>query len=181
MILLGALQSVTEPALEYHREAILNGEYWRLFTGQWIHYGRYHLAMNLGALMLCGWILFQDIPLKHYSLLLLACLAGVSGGLLAFSPSLDYYAGLSGALHGLLVAGVIITCRQTPWMSALALMVVTYKIVQEQWPGYDTSHPLLPVPVAVDAHLYGALTGLIWGLGFWAGALLRLRQRRESE
>ena len=107
--------------------------------------------MNLGAFMLCGWILFQDIALRHYGLLLLTCLLGVGIGIQWLSTDLDFYAGLSGVLHGLLVAGVIITCKQTPWMSGLALAVVAYKIVQEQWPGYDTSHDLLPVPVAVDA------------------------------
>lgn len=165
MILLGAFQSVTETALEYSRSAISEGQLWRLITAHFIHYGPYHLAMNLGALMLCGWILFQEVSLKHYSLLILVCLIGVSTGLYGFSPELDYYAGLSGALHGLLVAGVLITLRQTPWMNSLALAVVVFKIVQEQLPGYDTSHSLLPVPVAVDAHLYGALTGLAWGLG----------------
>ncbi|UZJ46052.1 rhombosortase [Marinimicrobium sp. C6131] len=165
MVLLGALQSVTEPLLELNRDAVAQGELWRLLTGHWIHYGPYHLAMNLGAFMLCGWILFQEIPLRHYGLLLLTCLLGVGIGIQWFNTDLDYYAGLSGALHGLLVAGVILTFKQTPWMSGLALAVVTYKIVQEQWPGYDTSHELLPVPVAVDAHLYGAVIGLVWGVG----------------
>ncbi|WP_341936389.1 rhombosortase [Marinimicrobium sp. C2-29] len=166
LLLLGVLPSWSEPLLEFNRAAIDDGQWWRLLTGQWVHYGAYHLAMNLGAFVLCGYILFRDASLKHYATLLLLCLLGVGLGLFFFSPELDYYAGLSGALHGLLVGGILLTFREMPWMNGAALLVVAAKIVQEQWPGFDTSHPLLPVPVAVDAHLYGALVGLVWGVAF---------------
>jgi hypothetical protein len=45
-----------------------------------------------------------------------------------------------------------------------ALLVVLIKLWNEQRPGFDTSHELLPVPVAVDAHFYGALAGLTYGM-----------------
>lgn len=165
MIGLGAAQGVTETLFEINREAVISGgQYWRILTGHWVHYGPYHLAMNLGAFMLCAWILFPAFPLHHYAALLTACLLGVGLGVVWFSPGLDYYAGLSGVLHGLLAAGLVLTFSQTPRLNALALAVLAFKIGREQWPGYDTAHALLPVPVAVDAHLYGVVTGLVWGL-----------------
>jgi len=179
MIALGAVQSWSEPWLEFNRRAIADGnQWWRLLTSHWVHYGRYHLALNLGAFLLCVYILFPKISLRHYSALLIACMLSVGLGIYAFSAEMTYYTGLSGVLHGLLVAGVLLTFKTTPWMNALALGVVTAKIVQEQLPGFDASHPLLPVPVAVDAHLYGALAGLVWGL---AVVLWKTRQKRRPD
>lgn len=164
MLILGLTQTWTEPLLEFNRALISQGQWWRLVTGQWVHYGLYHLAMNLVAFLLCGYILLRSLPLLRYSLLLLACLLGVGLGLF-FLGELEYYAGLSGALHGLLVAGIVRGFREMPWFSLLALGIIVVKIAQEQAAGFDASHPLLPVPVAVDAHLYGATIGGLWGIG----------------
>jgi len=170
-LLLAAVQGWSEPWLEFNRSAIDQGQWWRLVTGHWVHYGVYHLLMNSAALLLCGYVLLIDLKPGHYVALLLTCLLSVGLGLYWGNPQLGYYAGLSGVLHGLLVAGLLLGLHQAPRLYALALLVVAVKIVREQWPGFDTTHVLLPVPVAVDAHLYGAATGLLWGLA----VLLRRR------
>jgi len=164
-LLLATIQGWSEPWLEFNRGAIDRGQWWRLVTGHWVHYGFYHLLMNGAALLLCGYVLLLDLKPGHYAALLVTCLLAVGLGLYWGNQELGYYAGLSGALHGLLVAGLLLGLHQTPRLYGLALLVVAVKIGREQWPGFDTAHPLLAVPVAVDAHLYGAVTGLIWGLG----------------
>lgn len=163
-LLLAAVHGWSEPWLEFNRNAIDQGQWWRLITGHWVHYGVYHLLMNSAALLLCGYVLLIDIKPGHYAALLLTCLLAVGLGLYWGNPQLGYYAGLSGVLHGLLVAGLLLGLSHAPRLYGLALLVVAVKILREQWPGFDTAHDLLPVPVAVDAHLYGALTGLVWGL-----------------
>lgn len=173
MLALGLAHHWTESLLEFNRSAIADGQWWRLFSGQWIHYGFFHLAMNTAAFVLCGYLLLHQLPLPHYLLLLLCSLGTVGLGLYWFNPRLEYYAGLSGALHGLLVAGVFGVLKQRPWLGGAALILVALKLVQEQSASFDASHPLLAVPVAVDAHLYGALAGLAWGLVFWLGRLAR--------
>lgn len=164
MLAIGLAQPWTEPLLEFNRTAIADGQWWRLLGGQWVHYGFYHLAMNSAALALCGYVLLRQLALPYYLLLLLCCLITVGLGLYWLNPKLEYYAGLSGALHGLLVAGLFDHLKQKSWVSVAALILVALKLIQEQSANFDASHPLLPVPVAVDAHLYGALAGLIWGL-----------------
>ena len=163
-LLLASFQGWSEPWLEFNREAIDRGQWWRLITGHWVHYGFYHLLMNSAALLLCGYVLLTELKPSHYTGLLLTCLVTVGLGLYWGNPQLGYYAGLSGVLHGLLVAGLFLGLYQAPRLYGLALLVVAIKVLREQWPGFDTTHALLPVPVAVDAHLYGALTGLAWGL-----------------
>src|SRR5687767_10962338 len=43
----------------YDREAILSGEFWRMFTGQYVHLSTSHLIYNLLGLGLAGWMLGQ--------------------------------------------------------------------------------------------------------------------------
>lgn len=163
-LLLAAVPGWSEGALEYNREAIANGQWWRWLSGHFIHYGLYHLGMNVLALVAIGWVLLKTLPLRDFLVLWLVCSLGVSGGLFWLNPELMYYAGLSGVLHGLLVAGLMFTLPQTPLFNGTALIIVAVKIGREQLPDFDTSHELLPVPVAVDAHLFGALGGLLWGI-----------------
>ncbi len=164
LLLLGLFPGWSEPLFEFNRDRIATGEVWRLLTGQLVHYGYYHLAMNLAALLLCGYVLLQDLSLRDYSLLLLISGLCVGLGLYTWDTQLDFYAGLSGVLHGLILGGLLRGLRGAPVFYGLALVVVIGKLVQEQLPGFDASHPLLPVPVAVNAHLYGAAGGLIWAM-----------------
>lgn len=177
MLLLGLISGISEPLLQYDRERIFAGELWRLISGQLVHYGFYHLLMNIAALLLCGYVLLRELSASAYGSLLASSALAVGLGLLAFDPQMDYYAGLSGVLHGLIIAGLIHNWRTSPWFYALALLLVLGKLIQEQLPGFDASHPLLPVEVAVNAHLYGAAGGLVWAIAY---QLFIIRSRKES-
>lgn len=163
ILVLGGFAAATEPALQFDRTLIAANQWWRLFSGQFIHYGIYHLLMNVAALLLVGFILLRNINLLFYCELLAITLTAVGLGLYVNNPELSYYAGLSGVLHGLIVAGLLLTLVETPIFNGLALVAVAGKILQEQSASFDVNHPLLPVPVAVDAHVYGALAGLVFG------------------
>lgn len=162
LLALGLFAPITEPLLQFDRALITQGHWWRLFASQLIHYGIYHLAMNLVALLLCGYLLLQQLTPMRYAGLLTTCLGGVGFGLYYGNPDLQFYAGFSGVLHGFIVAGLILNWREAPWVYALASLALLAKLFNEQSAGFDTNHPLLPVPVAVDAHLYGTLSGLIF-------------------
>lgn len=168
ILLLGLFPSVTEPLLQFDRERVLAGEWWRLLTGQIIHYGAYHLAMNLAALLLCGYVFLYSCKLSTYSLLLITLGVGVGAGIYWGNRELSYYAGLSGILHGIIVFGLLLTLKQTPWINSAGLILVLAKLWQEQASDYQATdlQQLLPVPVAVDAHLYGALAGLLFSGAF---------------
>lgn len=164
LLVLGMFHQITEPLMQFDRALINQGHWWRLLTGQLIHYGAYHLAMNIIALLLCGYLLLRQFTLKVYATLLAACISGVGLGLYYGNTDLQFYAGFSGVLHGLIVAGLILNWRDAPWIYALACLALLGKLLNEQGAGFDTSHALLPVPVAVDAHLYGAASGLVFAL-----------------
>lgn len=143
---------------------VADGEVWRLLTGNIVHFGWLHTLMNAAALLLCVLAFFAEHSLKKFSLLLLWCCAGVGIGIYIFNPEYSPYAGLSGAIHGLIVAGLLLTRDYPVWIRVIALGLVTAKLIQENSAGYEATdlQALLPVAVAVESHLYGALAGLVF-------------------
>ena len=87
-------------------------------------------------------------------------------------PSLDWYVGLSGVLHGLLVAGLIGSIRQRRAESLVLGAVIAAKLGWEMLVGpMPGSAEAAGGAVIVEAHLYGAAGGLI------GGALLAIKGR----
>jgi rhomboid protease GluP len=80
-----------------------DGEWWRLFTSMFIHFGLLHLAFNMFALAMFGPIVERLYGSVNY--LLIYIFAGVGGGLASVSwqPNINS-AGASGAIFGILGA-----------------------------------------------------------------------------
>ncbi len=121
--------------------------------------------MNVTAFILCSIALLYSFSVMRYSLLLLFCCLGVSLGVFMLSPEYETYAGLSGIIHGIIVAGLILNKRHPYWVNGLFLFLVFAKIIQEQQPSYQTTalQSMLPVAVAFGAHLYGGISGVVFG------------------
>lgn len=85
----------------YQRESILNGEWWRLISGHWVHFSTTHLLANLAVVLPCIWILANS---RWWTLLLFIVFGAllISIGLLIFEPELARYGGLSGIAIALL-------------------------------------------------------------------------------
>ena len=89
---------------------------------------------------------------------------GISIGLLLLDPNIAWYVGLSGLLHGYYTAGAIAVKFKRRFWNYMLLILIFSKLTWEQVMG--------PIPgsvevsggnVVVDAHLYGAIMGLITG------------------
>lgn len=148
--------------LRYEREAIAAGQLWRLISGHLVHLGWLHLALNGIAL----WVIVagfgganQPRPLRM-SVALFSLMLGVSLGLFFSNPALDWYVGLSGVLHGLLVLAAF-------WWLELRVRVVLLvglllKLGWEQLRGGGSVTGLdLGGAVVTDAHLYGVATAAL--------------------
>jgi rhomboid family GlyGly-CTERM serine protease len=148
--------------LRYDRAALSGGELWRLLTAHVAHLGWSHLALNLAGLALVWLLCGRSLSLRLWWLLLFVCAMGVSGGLMIFNPDLAWYVGLSGVLHGMIVAGAVAGAYQRERDSLLLLVLVTLKLGWEQWHGpMPGSEMSAGGRVVVDAHLYGALSALL--------------------
>ena len=149
------------------REALLAGQYWRLLSAHLVHLSWWHLAANGLALLLFQQLYGQALSLVSWLRLWLVMALGVALGILWGNPEVSWYAGLSGVVVGLIVAGALKACREQPQISGILLGFIAVKIAWEQWQGTALIHsPWSGTATLVDAHLYGALSGLFyWGLG----------------
>lgn len=151
--------------LRYDRNAIFSGELWRLITGHLVHLGWSHLLMNAIGLILI-WLLFGHlIKPRHWLWVCLVSTIGISTGMLLFNPELNWYVGLSGLLHGMFVAGAVANIKAGFRAELLLLLLLTGKLTWEQVIGpLPGSAEFSGGNVIVDAHLYGAISGLIISL-----------------
>jgi rhomboid family GlyGly-CTERM serine protease len=158
--------------LRYQRDAIAGGEAWRLVTGHLAHLGWSHLWLNLAGLALIWLLVGRAFGNARWLAVFLISALGSSAGLWFMQPDLYWYVGLSGVLHGLLVAGALASWGSYKDAPILLALVVA-KLAWEQWMGpMPGSAAAAGGPVVVAAHLYGAVSGAV------AFGLLRLARRR---
>ncbi len=149
----------------YQRQLISQGEIWRLFTGHFLHTNIYHLLLNLAALIML-WLLHGRLYSQaSYSLLFLLTALITSLGIYYFNLNLQQYVGLSGVLHGVFVFGALMDIHANDKTGYLLFIGVWLKIAHEQIYGASTDvSALIEASVAVDAHLWGALGGLLFAI-----------------
>lgn len=166
--LIALLGSGANQWLRYDRVAIGNGQLWRLITGHLTHLGWSHLAMNVAGLALI-WAIFGDhIPWRRWLTLLLAGALGISLLLFTFNTHLRWYVGLSGVLHTLFIAGCIADLKYKRWDTRILLVLIIAKLFYEQtWGPMPGSESTAGGKVVVDAHLYGAICGVLL-MGYFA-------------
>ena len=172
LLLLAAGESGRE-LLRYDRQGIYAGEVWRLVTGHLVHLGPSHALLNIAGLLLVWYLVGRTLTAKHWVWVFCGAMLAVSAGLWVFSPSVGWYVGLSGALHGLLAAGIVALFRQRPLEAALIAVVVVGKVVFEQIAGpLPGSEATSGGNVVVDAHFYGLVGGSLVAL-----AIVTVRSR----
>lgn len=177
LLLAAVLQaSGLAPMLRWSRDAIAAGEVWRLITGHLLHLGPAHFTLNaLGTILVAALVGPRLRPLT-WAWIWLACALSVSGGLWWLRPEIGWYVGLSGVLHGLIVAGAIagLGDYRERLFAAAVLVAIAAKLGWEQWTGaMPGTAALAGGSVVTEAHLYGAVGGLVAGLAVFVIRWLR--------
>ena len=148
-------------ALRYDRDALAAGQWWRLATAHLVHLNFEHAAVDVLALVLL-WMLFaRDYSLRGWLAVLLVAAAAIDLGLWFSDSTLIWYVGSSGVLHGVFAAGAVAHLKRGEPDGWLLAALLVAKLTYEQAVG---ALPLVPGPVVVDAHLYGALGGTLAAL-----------------
>jgi membrane associated rhomboid family serine protease len=134
---------------------VAHGEWWRLITSAFLHYGPLHLALNMFSLYFVGSVLEQVIGRWRYLLLYLASgLAGAAGALIVTPDSST--AGASGAIFGVLGALLVLERRGHIGTGGQVLgMIVLNLVFTFAIPG-----------ISIGGHLGGLLGGLVLMLAF---------------
>jgi membrane associated rhomboid family serine protease len=135
---------------------VAHGEWWRLITSAFLHYGPFHLGINMLSLYFAGSILEQVIGRWRYLLLYLVSGLAGSAGALYWTPN-GFTVGASGAIFGVLGAllvlerrGNIATGGQVAGLIVLNL-VITF--------AYRSS-------ISVGGHVGGLIAGVLLMLAF---------------
>lgn len=145
--------------LRYDRADIAAGQWWRLLTAHAAHLGLHHAALNVLGLVFL-WALFaREWRARQWAIIIAVVVVAVDAGLWLRDPHITWYVGASGALHGMMAAGVLSYIHRRDPQRWIMAALLAAKLAVEQL------HGPLPfagkgVPVVVDAHLYGALGGL---------------------
>lgn len=91
---------------------VVDGQYWRLLTATFLHFGVLHLLLNMLALFQLGEVLEPVLGrVRYLALYLLSGLAGTAASY-AFGPVNQQAAGASGAIFGLFAAAYVIERRR---------------------------------------------------------------------
>jgi rhomboid family GlyGly-CTERM serine protease len=159
LLALSAGGSALEMLMRYERAGLARGEVWRLLGAHLVHLGAGHALLNCAGLVLL-WVLFaREFEPRRWLWILCCSAASIDAGLWFLRPAVEWYAGASGVLHGALAAAAMSWYRRGDGLGAALVLLLVVKLVYEQQSGlsvFERDLPLLP-----DAHLFGALGGLL--------------------
>jgi membrane associated rhomboid family serine protease len=151
---------------------VADGELWRAFTGGFLHaqgqFGFLHIAFNMYLLWILGNLLEPSLGKWRFgAIYFTSLLTGAFGAILLSSPG-SYTVGASGAVFGLMGAGVVFLCARgiDPWQSGLGPTILLNLVFPFLFPGLN---------VSIGGHLGGLLGGLLAG---WI--VTRMAERRSS-
>lgn len=148
---------------QYSRTDIESGQWWRIVTGNLIHLNWRHFAMNTIALIAIYYLFPRILKTIDLFLVFLFCCICVTFGLWLFNPSVFWYVGLSGALHGLLIVLVVLDYLESRKILTLVLLlIILAKLLWEFiWGPLPGSESTAGGRVITQAHIYGAIGGVI--------------------
>lgn len=151
----------------------LHGQWWRLLTSCFLHFGIIHLAFNMFILFQVG--LFTEKLFGNLRFLLLYLLAGVGGNIvgLYFHPE-TISAGASGAIFGVyggLLAFLLLLRHVVPSQSSFGIAKSAAIFIL-----YNLIYGLAKPETDIAAHIGGLVTGFVCGC-FLAVPLAPARER----
>lgn len=164
VLLLALMGETAATLLRYEYLFWQQNEVWRVFTAHFIHLDWFHLLLNLAGLWIIWWLV--GLTLEEYKWLILILLLSITItlGLKLWSPAIEWYVGLSGVLHGMLITGLIMGMEKALSINSILLVLLAVKIILEQMELTLSLVNLGSSQVVVDAHLYGAVVGLLFGI-----------------
>jgi membrane associated rhomboid family serine protease len=148
----------------FYGPLIAHGEWWRVVTSGFLHFGLLHIALNMYLLYVLGRMLEPAIGTLRYGLVYLAALMTGSLGTMILDPSTPA-AGASGAIFGLM--GLALVVAKTRGIEGavgqIGGLIVLNLVITFSYAG-----------ISKGAHVGGLIGGVLAGL-----VLFELDERRN--
>jgi len=162
--------------LRWDRSGIEEGEIWRLVTGHLVHLTWPHFLLNTVGLILVWLLVGHRLSTLRWIQTVVVSMAGMGLAFWYLEPQLQWYVGLSGVLHGLLMAGLIMGIPSSTRESLIIGTFVVAKLAYEQLAGpLPGSEASSGGPVLVNAHLYGTISAALMAVFYQ----IRVRTARD--
>ena len=130
--------------------AVADGEWWRLITGAFLHAGPIHILFNMLMLWWFGQALEVLLgPVRYVGIYFASALAGSAGALLV-APDVPTV-GASGAVFGILGAGLLLERRNIMVFGGSAFAIVAFNLV----------FTFLLANISIGGHLGGLVGGIL--------------------
>jgi membrane associated rhomboid family serine protease len=144
-------------AVDSHGQVVgvAEGEWWRLITATFLHYGPLHLGLNMLVLWFIGPPLEEYFG--HWRYLLVYLVSGLAGsaGALIWSPS-ALTVGASGAIWGIMGAALVLEGRRIYVFGGQAMGLVVFNLIIT-----------LVIPgISIGGHIGGLIGGGLCALAF---------------
>lgn len=127
------------------------GEWYRMVTSGFLHFGILHLAMNMYLLYQLGMMIEPALGRMRFSLLYFAALLGGSAGAILLQPT-GLHGGASGAVFGLMGAAAVGMTQRgvNPLTTGIGTLLILNLVITFTIPG-----------ISIGGHLGGAIAGAL--------------------
>jgi membrane associated rhomboid family serine protease len=130
------------------------GEWYRIVTSGFLHFGLLHIAFNMYLLYLLGQLLEPSIGRVRFALVYFAALLGGSAGAMLLQPT-GFHGGASGAVFGLMGAAFVGYSLRgvNPFSTGIGTILVLNLLITFTIPG-----------ISIGGHLGGVVAGAVCAL-----------------
>jgi membrane associated rhomboid family serine protease len=133
---------------------VAEGDWWRLITAAFLHYGPLHLLLNMLGLYWFGTLLEERIGSGRFLLLYIVSGLAGSAGALVLDPTTPTV-GASGAIFGILGAGFVLERQRDYVFGGSALGIIVINLV------FTLTFP----SISIGGHIGGLIGGALAMLG----------------
>ncbi|MBB6242407.1 rhomboid family intramembrane serine protease [Rhodanobacter sp. MP1X3] len=154
----------------------MGGQWWRLFTSMFVHFGIIHIALNMFVLFQNGRMI--ERLFGSFRFILLYVFAGLAGSMvsLLWNPEVNS-AGASGAIFGLI--GGLLVFVLNPRNRVPKAVVQEHRNSTLLFVGYNLFYGFAHTGIDNGAHIGGLVAGL--AMGFLLARPLDLESRAKSD
>ena len=158
------------------RPFILNGEWYRLFTSMFLHFGIYHLANNMAVLLFMGDMVENAVG--HWKYLAIYLGSGLVGNLLSLymdiqSQSNIVSVGASGAIYGIIGGVFVLMIKNKKQVREIVIRRLVFVIVVTIYYGSQAAQ------IDNAAHVGGLIGGIVLTVLFTVHKKNTYRNRKE--